>query len=121
LTLGSLAFLAPGLTFLVRPNLLALGGVQAMGPDGATEIRALYGGLEVAIALALLRCALREDLWLAGLTLQTVLFAGLASGRLVGIAAARGASGVNLFLLCLELAGVAVSAAVRWRAATREA
>lgn len=115
LVLGSLAFLLPGIAFLVRPGLLRFVGVDPIGADGATEIRALYGGLEVAIAVALFVCALRHDLRRSGLTLQAILFGGLVGGRLSGVAASGGASALNLALAGLESSGLAVTVWIRSR------
>lgn len=94
LTYGSI-----GVVSLARPAMVpALFGGTAPGPDARTEVRAVYGGLPLAIAAALAtdRSAARP----IGL-----LSAGMAAGRLAGIAVeGRRPRAATVFFLGLEAA-----------------
>ncbi|MGB5266092.1 MAG: DUF4345 family protein [Polyangiales bacterium] len=82
-----LVFLGIGIVFTVMPqDMFAPLGLTV--PDGAplTELRAVYGGLEVAIAVFLLFCARRGGVALElGLLLSFLSFSGLAAYRGIGM------------------------------------
>ncbi|MDA8745670.1 DUF4345 family protein [Rubripirellula amarantea] len=90
----------------VNPNaLLGAFGIEDRTPQMATEIRAFYGGLEMAIAVAMI------VLWRRGDTFASLLIGGLpllgsASGRLVG-SVVDGFSMMHLGFAGLELLGAA--------------
>lgn len=87
LALAGLGFLGFGLWFLVDPFApLAAIGISASGLAAATEFRAFYGGLEVGLAVLLLAAASCRDWHRAGLWLVLAANAGIAAGRLLGIA-----------------------------------
>ncbi len=82
-----LVFLGTGIVFTVIPqDMFAPLGLAV--PDGAplTELRAVYGGLEVAIGVFLLFCARRGRVALElGLLLSFLSFSGLAAYRGIGM------------------------------------
>ncbi|MBW2189362.1 MAG: DUF4345 domain-containing protein [Myxococcales bacterium] len=83
----ALVFLITGGLFTVTPQeMFAPIGIEV--PDGSplTELRAMYGGLEVAIGVFLLLCARRRGVALElGLVLSFLLFSGLAAYRGIGM------------------------------------
>jgi len=87
LSICALVFLGTGVLFTVIPqDLFAPLGLTV--PDGAplTELRAVYGGLEVAIAVFLLFCARRGGVALElGLLLSFLSFSALAAYRGIGM------------------------------------
>ncbi|HYB99008.1 MAG TPA: DUF4345 domain-containing protein [Candidatus Limnocylindrales bacterium] len=85
--LGALAFGAFGLFSLAAPaTLLELIHAEPLDGNAYNDIRAMYGGAELAIAILLVQ-SLRRPQWLrAGLILQTVVFACMASARILSIA-----------------------------------
>lgn len=90
-----------GLFALARPA--AAGrfvGLSSLGPHGAGELRAVYGALVIAIGV-LIGLSLRIDGGEHWLRAFAILFAALACGRLVSLAA-DGASGYTLAALALE-------------------
>ena len=83
----ALVYLGTGIVFTVMPQeMFAPLGLTV--PDGAplTELRAVYGGLEVAIAVFLLFCARRGGVALElGLLLSFLSFSALAAYRGIGM------------------------------------
>jgi len=83
----ALIFLGTGVLFTVMPqDMFAPLGLAV--PDGPplTELRAVYGGLEMAIAVFLLFCARRGDVALElGLLLCFLSFSALAAYRGIGM------------------------------------
>jgi hypothetical protein len=112
LWLGGLGFLGFGLAFLVQPlETLAAAGVALQGDIAATEIRAFYGGLEVALGALLLAADLRGRRR-EGLILSLASYGGIGTARLLGILLAGGASPFLWFALATEgvLAGLSAVA-----------
>ncbi len=90
----------------VNPNApLEAFGIEDRTPQMATEIRAFYGGIEMAIAVAMIVLWRRGDLF-AALLIGGVSLLGSASGRLIGLVV-DGFSGVHLGFAGLELVGAA--------------
>lgn len=108
----ALAFAGYGAACLVAPEIVADAAGLGLASDVArAEVRAMYGGLQIAVgalaAAALLRPALQPGVLLA----LAFVFAGLAGGRLVGLAveAAPGAYNAGAFAYELVSAGLAVA------------
>ncbi|MBT8453515.1 MAG: DUF4345 family protein [Deltaproteobacteria bacterium] len=82
-----LVFLGTGIVFTVMPSaMFATLGLTVPAGAPLTELRAVYGGLEVAIAVFLLFCARRGGLALElGLLLSFLSFSGLAAYRGIGM------------------------------------
>ena len=115
LWLGGLGFLGFGLAFLLAPvETLAKGGWVMSGDGAATELRAFYGGLEIALGALLLAADLRGRRR-EGLLLCLASYGCIAGARLLGIAMAGGANDFLWFSLGTELL-LAVMAAVSLRA-----
>jgi len=90
----------------VNPGaLLPAFGVQESTPQMLTEVRAFYGGVEMAIAVAMVLLWRRADLF-AALLVGGLPLVGSASGRLIGLIV-DGFSGVHLGFAGLELVGAA--------------
>lgn len=90
----------------VNPNaLLEAFGIEDRTPQMATEIRAFYGGIEMAIAVAMIVLWRRGDLF-AALLIGGLPLLGSASGRLVGLGV-DGFSIMHLGFAGLEVVGAA--------------
>lgn len=85
--------------------LLPAFGVSASTPQMLTEVRAFYGGVELAIAVAMIVLWRRGDLF-AALLVGGLPLAGSACGRLIGLAV-DGYSPMHLGFAGLELVGAA--------------
>lgn len=90
----------------VNPNaLLEAFGIEDRTPQMATEIRAFYGGIEMAIAVAMILLWRRGDLF-AALLIGGLPLLGSASGRLIGLVV-DGFSMMHAGFAGLELVGAA--------------
>lgn len=90
----------------VNPGaLLPAFGVDESTPEMLTEVRAFYGGVEMAIAVAMIVLWRRGDLF-AALVVGGLPLVGSASGRLVGLVA-DGFSMMHLGFAGLEIVGAA--------------
>ncbi len=106
-------FLLLGLAFMFLPNMM-VGAIDitAGSPKALADIRAVYGGLDLALGILLLICFLRKE-WATGLAIGTLTCTCLFAGRLVGILI-DGANDILTFgLIASEVLG-AVLAAVAW-------
>jgi len=107
LWISALVFLVTGALFTVMPqDMFAPIGLTV--PDGSplTELRAVYGGLEVAIGVFLALCARRGGVALElGLVLSFLLLGGLAAFRGFGMGVDGPQVDLMSGLLVLESAG----------------
>ena len=85
--------------------LLPAFGVEASSPQMLTEVRAFYGGVELAIATAMILLWLRGELFASLLVGGLPLF-GSACGRIAGLAL-DGYSTLHIGFATLELVGAA--------------
>ncbi|HWT16259.1 MAG TPA: DUF4345 family protein [Patescibacteria group bacterium] len=87
LSLSGLSFLGFGVAFLIAPReTLALAGVATEGAIAATELRAFYGGVEVALGALILFCATRASRWRDGLWLTLCCYGAIGVTRIAGMA-----------------------------------
>jgi len=103
LGLNALLFIGYGLWCLASPQVVAeqTGMVLTTGVASA-EVRAMYGGLQTAIGLLALLGLLRPGTQAAVLLALGFLFAGLASGRAIGILAVPDPGTYNVAALLFE-------------------
>jgi Domain of unknown function (DUF4345) len=117
---GGGAFLGFGLFFLFDPlGLMANIGIQISGAIAATEIRAFYGGLEIALGVLILTGVFRAAQRLPALLLCGVSYAGIGLVRVAGMAVDGSRSGFLWLALATEV-GLAWSALwCLWRLSKR--
>jgi hypothetical protein len=110
LGLSALVWLGYGLYCFVAPQSLADGaGVAFRSPTGATELRAMYGGLQAAIGVLAALGALRARWRRHALVALVFLTGGLASARLAGLALDGGTSAYTAVALAFEWASTAAA------------
>ena len=106
-------FLGMGVLALARPErIVRLFGTTSLTREGRNEVRAVYGGFGVAVALVLIATQGRPELS-GGVRLAVALaLIGMASGRLVSVTLERGAGRIPwlFFLIELLLAGILLMA-----------
>lgn len=115
LVLAALGFLSFGVWFLVDPiEPLARIGIQVAGATAGPELRAFYGGLQVALAAWLGWAAWRGVWAVPALWLVLLVNLGLALGRILGAVAESVWTGFFTGALVWELgfAGLALAALV---------
>ena len=111
LWLSGLCFLGFGLAFLVAPlETLAAAGVAAEGAIAATELRAFYGGVEVALGGLILACALRPERRRDGLWLTLACYGAIGLARVAGMAIDGSDSFFLRFAAATEIAFALASA-----------
>lgn len=111
LRVSALAFLGIGLAFLVAPSAMAARvGVSLAGVVADNDVRAVYGGLQIACGVLLWVFSSRARWVHVGLYVQLVLFSGLALGRFVSWAAAGWPDPLALGLHAAE--GIAIGCGV---------
>ncbi|MBS0577838.1 MAG: DUF4345 family protein [Proteobacteria bacterium] len=104
LVIAGLMWLAYGLYLLAVPQTLAAtAGVAASTPTGVIELRAMYGGLEMAVGAFALVCAFSVGLRRGGLLGMGLACAGLGLARLGSALAAGEFSTYTRQGLALEL------------------
>ncbi len=101
-------WLGYGLWCFVDPGYLReAAGVAFISTTGNVDLRATYGGLQMAIGILLLGGALRAAVAHQMLLVYGVLCAGIGSARLVGALLEAQWSTYTLFAVCFELGSVA--------------
>ncbi|MEI7970503.1 MAG: DUF4345 family protein [Betaproteobacteria bacterium] len=101
-----IGFSVMGLGALVRPVLVtAQFGILDLTPAGRNEIRAVYGGFGILVAVALL-VALRQPVLRDGILFTVAAaLAGMAAGRAASVAIDRTIDRLPLCYLVLEVFG----------------
>lgn len=116
LWIAGLGFLGFGLAFLIAPlETLGATGIALSGDLAATELRAFYGGLEVALGALLVAAARSPRFEQAGLWLCAAAYGGIGLARLLGIALAGSGTPFLWFALAVELALGGLAALALWR------
>jgi hypothetical protein len=86
LALGALCLLGFGILMLIAPAAVLVGlGIILDTPEALTEIRAFYGGLEIAIGLALAFCLVQPGMLRQGLALSSLCYGTVALARAGGM------------------------------------
>ena len=103
----ALAFAGIGGAFLVAPS--AMGRFVDLSLIGATadnDIRAVYGGLQIALGGLLWAASCRDEWLRPGLYAQLILFSGLAAGRFVSWAVVGPPGTLGLALHAAEVLAI---------------
>jgi hypothetical protein len=102
---SALAFAGPGAGFLLAPEWFAARVDLRLGSATAfSDVRAVFGGLEIAIAALLAGCALAPGWQRTGLAIQLATLGGLLGGRLASLARDGAPGGVGWLLFAIEAA-----------------
>ena len=111
-----LVFLGIGVLFCLAPVRWArLVELQLLSPTARIDVRATYGGFDLAIGAFLIWCALRPEWFRAGLAAGALALAGFAFGRLVGMLAERSRPPLMLKFFLFEVVAAALTALACWR------
>ena len=119
LVLSGLSFFGFGVAFLISPReTLAMAGVATSGAIAATELRAFYGGIEVARGALILYCALRPQRRRDGLWLTLICYGAIGITRLFGMVVDGSDSFFLRFAAATEFGFALLSIlALRWKPA----
>lgn len=117
LWVSALSFAGIGVAALVAPAATVAGAGLGPLPEparaGLTEIRAMYGGLELGLAAFLAWCTLAPERLPTGLLATVLTLGGLGAARLLGIAVDQPDGWQMPAFAVIELSG-AVAAGVAW-------
>lgn len=92
-----------GIYCLLFPEALAgIAGIEATKASAVTELRAMYGGMQIAVGLAALLGGLKTIALDKALFVQLIALAGLGSARLVGALASSDWSAYTVGALVVE-------------------
>ncbi len=110
LAVSALAFLAFGLAYVVSPvKMAALTLVEATTPVGVTDIRAVYGGLQIGIAMFLAPVRSDPQRVRAQLAAVAWICASVAICRFIGLIADSSLHGVHVLGFAFEIPLAALS------------
>lgn len=86
LVLGAVALLF-GVVYVVAPDVMLerIGSFPDLGPEATTDVRATYGGLQIALGIVVLWCAGSPDRRATGLLVAAVTMGSLAVSRTIGL------------------------------------
>ncbi len=115
---GGLLAVFGALYVLATQRMLALAGLSDLAPTPLTDLRVMYGALQLAPGLFCLASFRRDDWLEPALGLATLTFAWVAALRVLGIALDGSASTYHVSALCIEIPTSAL-AAVAWRGLRR--
>ena len=103
-------YLVLGLTFMFLPSTM-IGAIDlnAGSPKAMADVRAVYGGLELAIGILLFACFFRKQFG-SGLAIGALMLTCMAVGRLVGIVYDPARDALTYGLLAAEVVGVVLCA-----------
>lgn len=112
LLLSALVFVVVGIGFLIVPaRWAAITEISLPTAMARTDLRATYGGLDLAVGVFLWICARRDEWIRPGLVGLALAAAGFGGGRLVGIVAEGSAAPLMLIFLAIEAVIVIVALA----------
>jgi len=113
LGVGAAVFLAIGFAAMFLPGMvIRTVGLEAGSELAMADVRAVYGGLDLAIGILLAYCFVRKHL-ANGLAISALVCTCLFSGRLVGIIVDPARDFLTYGLFAVEVLG-AVLSAVAW-------
>lgn len=119
LAFNALIWLPYGVFCLLQPGYLdGAAGLAASSPTAATEIRAMYGGLQAAIGCFALTALIRTAWARPALLMLAFLCSGLLLGRLFGLVADGGISGYTAGGLGFEVANASLALLLLRRSST---
>lgn len=105
LLFAAVVFVGIGLGFLLVPvQWAAVVEISLPTPMARTDVRATYGGFDLAMGVFLALCARRADWIRPGLLALGLAAAGFGGGRLVGILVEGTATPLMLIFVALETA-----------------
>ena len=117
LWLAAAAFAGPGLAFLLAPEYLRLVDLTPTSATARSDVRAVFGGLELGLAAFFAVCARRPAARRAGLLAAALAFGGLALGRLLSLAGDGVPRALTFALWAPELLGCGLALAALRRTA----
>lgn len=115
LWLSGLQLVGFGVAFLIDPlKTLGWAGIKLEGAIAATELRAFYGGLELAVGMLLIAWTLDANRRAEALWLNLAIFGGIGVTRLIGMLMSGADSSFLRFAVAVEVGTAILSALCLW-------
>ena len=106
-----------GVLGLISPAVVGGGlGIELPTADAVTDVRAIYGGLQIGIGLYFFYCSRSAELIRPGLIALALIAAGFGVGRSFGILVDGARGGLIFFALTIEV----IAFALAWISLRRE-
>jgi hypothetical protein len=106
LAVDALVFAVFALAFLIVPRTaMSLVGIGALSPGGVVDVRAIYGGFQLGVALYLAVCAVVPALGRPGLIAATICLSTTAATRLLAMLVDSPLDPTMGLILALETGG----------------
>ena len=105
----ALGYGVAGVLFFIAPEFVMTLGIALESPAGQAEVRAMYGGLQIALGIYLLMGVWRQSWERGALRLALFSLTGLGLGRTAGLLWADSTAPVLVSFACLELAGASAA------------
>jgi hypothetical protein len=116
LALSALAFVLIGLNTFHDPVAAMVGlELRPASVSAVNEVRANYGGLQIAIGLVLLTGVLRAEWQRPSLWVSVAVTGGLVAGRVVSITLDGLPNNVVVFFFLLEIVSALTALVLLWR------
>lgn len=116
ITLSAILFIALGTAFLLWPAAMAaVVEITVSTPTAITDLRAVYGGMNLALGVYFATSIFSEARRKAALLALFAIFTGLAATRVFGIAVDGAQRPITYLLLAGEVIGLILTAIARWR------
>ncbi len=110
LAASGVVFVGFGVAFLLWPSRMALRvGIPLVTMTGTTDVRAIYGGMEIGFGAFMLIASARRAWVLPGLVAALCALAAMALSRALGIALDGGPDPLTSALLASEVSGAAIT------------
>jgi len=115
LALNGVLYLGLGLAFALDPvGWAAKVGLSLDAPGPVTEVRAIYGGLELGLGVLFVLCTMRGAWLMPGVVGLLCTYGGLATLRGVSLLGAGDHGDLHPKLLAIELMGTVLSGVAVW-------
>jgi Domain of unknown function (DUF4345) len=89
-------------------------GIELPSAAARTDVRAVYGGLQLGLAAVLAYCAASPERVVTGLAVTTASVGGLATGRLLGAMIDGEPASITLLYLSIEWSSAAIAPLALW-------
>lgn len=112
---SALIYLGIGLWCIVDPvGPMADVGLTVEGAEGAVEVRAMYGGLQLGMACFLAWCLAAPERVRTGVVAVTLSIGGLGMGRALAWLALQPADTLHPLLIPVELSALVIGGVILW-------
>lgn len=115
LILSIVGFAAFGVPALLWPaEVVSFVGIELPTPAARSDVRAVYGGMQLGLAAFLAYCAAKPERTALGLAATTTCIVGLATARGLGAIVDGEVAPITLVYLSVEAGSAAIAAAALW-------